>query len=342
MTREGDQMDYLKIAEEFSGKYPDYKNDVWNFNQYLEKQWKNSLSDENIRFLLQGLNVDFLLDSLIFNVEERKIYKRKNAAKKYATVIGIFFDYIRKNTDIQNPTLFQAISFNRSRENVYMKRMMAYINGCDKLQGVVELEGIGRSEAEKVLSWSDNQLEDEGKWYCDIEMKIVDEIAFRKAMAALGMKMMLIYGFTYRDLRKFKMDQYDSVRNTIKINELELRLPINMGVQMKRLKDFLRKDNIKNEQGFLFVNAQGEEWGETTSTSGIPDLLSPLIGSTSVTSIVKYGISQLLKAGLSDSIIKQITGASDTLIKGCIAHDDEDIERIVNNKLVQVELYYQF
>ena len=90
MTREGDQMDYLKIAEEFSGKYPDYKNDVWNFNQYLEKQWKNSLSDENIRFLLQGLNVDFLLDSLIFNVEERKIYKRKNAAKKYATVIGIF------------------------------------------------------------------------------------------------------------------------------------------------------------------------------------------------------------------------------------------------------------
>ena len=42
MTREGDQMDYLKIAEEFSGKYPDYKNDVWNFNQYLEKQWKNN------------------------------------------------------------------------------------------------------------------------------------------------------------------------------------------------------------------------------------------------------------------------------------------------------------
>ena len=58
-------MDYLKITEEFSIKYPDYKNDVSNFNEYLEKQWKNSLSDANLRFLLQGLDVEFLLNSLI-------------------------------------------------------------------------------------------------------------------------------------------------------------------------------------------------------------------------------------------------------------------------------------
>lgn len=335
-------MDYLKIAEEFSGKYPDYKNDVWNFTEYLEKQWKNSLSDANIRFLLQGLNVEFLLDSLIYNVEERRIYKRKNAAKKYATVIGLFFNYIRKNTDIENPTLFESISYNRLRENAYMKRMMAYITECDKLQGSIELEGIGRSEAEKVLRWSDDQLEGERKWYSDIETREIDETAFRKAMAALGMKMMLIYGFTYRELRKIKMDQYDSTRNTIIVNGFEIRLPINMGIQMKRMKDFLDENEIRNEQGFLFTNAQGEAWGENTSASGISDWLSPLIESTSVTSIVKYGISQLLKTGLNDSIIKQLTGASDTLIKGCIVHDNEDIGRIINIKLVNVELYDRF
>lgn len=335
-------MDYVKITEEFSEKYPDYKNDIWNFTKYLENQWKNSLSDANIRFLLQGLDVEFLLNSLIYNVEERKIYKRKNAAKKYATVIGLFLNYIRKNTDIENPTLFEAISYNRLRENAYMKRMMAYINECDKLQGTIELEGIGRSGAEKVLRWSDDQLEDERKWYRDIETREIDETAFRKAMAALGMKMMLIYGFTYRELRKIKMDQYDSTRNTIIVNGFEIRLPINMGIQMKRMKDFLDENEIRNEQGFLFTNAQGEEWGEITSASGISDWLSPLIESTSVTSIVKYGISQLLKTGLNDSIIKQLTGASDTLIKGCVVHEDEDIERIINTKLVNVELYDQF
>lgn len=335
-------MDYLKIAKEFSEKYPDYKNDVWNFTEFLEKQWKNSLSDANVRFLLQGLNVEFLLDSLIYNVEERKIYKRKNAAKKYATVIGLFFNYIRKNTNIDNPTLFESISYNGLRENAYMKRMMAYINECDKLQGTIELEGVGRSEAEKVLRWSDEQLKDDKRWYSDIETKEIDETAFRKAMAALGMKMMLIYGFTYRELRKIKRNQYDSIRNTIIINGFEIRLPINLGIQMKRMKDFLNMNEIRNEKGFLFTNAQGEEWGEITSASGISDMLGSLIESTSVTSIVKYGISQLLKAGLNDSIIKQITGASDTLIRGCIVHEDEDIERIINNKLVNVELYYQF
>ncbi|MCI5902697.1 MAG: hypothetical protein MRZ74_09225 [Blautia sp.] len=335
-------MDYVKIVEEFSGKYPDYKNDVWNFSVYLEKQWKNSLSDANIRFLLQGLDVKFLLDSLIYNVEERGIYKRKNAAKKYVTVIGIFFDYIRKNTDIDNPGLFEAISYNKLRENTYMKQMMSYINECNQLQGTIELEGIGRSEAEKVLKWADAQLEDDGKWYGDIEKKEVDETAFRKAMVALGLKLMLIYGFTYRELRKIKIDQYNSIRNTITVGGFEIRLPINMGIQMKRMKDFLEKNKIRNKKGFLFTNAQGEEWGETTSASGISDTLSQLIESTSVTSIIKYGISQLLKAGLNDSIIKQITGASDTLIKGCIVHKDEDIERIINNRLVDVELYYQF
>lgn len=335
-------MDYVKIVEEFSGKYPDYRNDVRNFTEYLKKQWRNSLSDANIRFLLQGLDVEFLLDSLIYNVEEREIYKRKNAAKKYATVIGLFFNYIRRNTDIENPTLYESISYNRLRENTYMKRMMSYINACDKLQGTIELEGIGRSGAEKVLEWSDDQLEDENKWYSNIEEAKIDETAFRKAMAALGIKMMLIYGFTYRELRKIKIAQYNSIRSTILVNGFELRLPINMGIQMKRMKDFLNKNKISNDQGFLFTNAQGEEWGEITSASGISDLLFPLIESTSVTSIVKYGIGQLLKAGLNDSIIKRLTGASDTLIKGCIVHNEEDIERIINVKLVNTELYAQF
>ena len=47
-------MDYLQVTEEFLMKYPDYRHDVMNFNEYLEMQWKNSLSDDAIRFWLQG------------------------------------------------------------------------------------------------------------------------------------------------------------------------------------------------------------------------------------------------------------------------------------------------
>ena len=154
---------------------------------------------------------------------------------------------------------------------------------------------------------------------------------------------MLVYGITYRELRKLKVDQYDERRGSVTFNGVELRLPIRLAVQMKQMAEYLHKNDIKNEENLFFImDSSGQPWGEITSSSGIPDYLGPLIGSTSITSIVKYGISQLIKAGVNDSIIKQITGASDKLIKGCITKEDEDIMRIVNDRLVTVELYYQF
>lgn len=75
-------------------------------------------------------------------MEDIQRYKSKTKAKRYATVVGLFFNYIRKTTDIANHELYDAISFNRLRENSYMKRMMAYIEKCDLLAGIVEQESL--------------------------------------------------------------------------------------------------------------------------------------------------------------------------------------------------------
>ena len=120
-------MNYQKIIDDFITEYPDYKSDVMNFTEYLEIHWGNSLSGEPLRILLKGIDVEFILQSLIYNVEDIQRYKSKTKAKRYATVVGLFFNYIRKTTDIANHELYDAISFNRLRENSYMKRMMAYI-----------------------------------------------------------------------------------------------------------------------------------------------------------------------------------------------------------------------
>lgn len=326
-------MNYMVIKEGFLKEYPDYKHDVDNFTEYLEVQWKNSLEDETIRFMLQGLDVEFILKSLIYNIEVTKKYKSKTTAKRYATVIGQFFNYIRRTTEIDNPKLFDAVSFNRSRENTYMKRMITYIENCDLLMGIVEKEPLERSEVEKILRWSDEQFEE-----CSWE----DGSLFRKAMAAIAIKMMLLYGITYRELRKLKWDDYDEKYGFINLNGFEVRLPRKLAVELKQLKDFVVQNEIKNGEGLLFTDNSGGEWADNTSHSGIPDYLGMLLGVKGVTSIVKYGISQLLKAGLSDSVIKKMTGASDKLIKGCFQHEDEALDKIINNKLVTVDLYYEF
>lgn len=67
-----------------------------------------------------------------------------------------------------------------------------------------------------------------------------------------------------------------------------------------------------------------------------------LYGITSVTSAVKYGINQLLKAGLSDSIIKKMTGASETVIQGCLLQEDNELKQIINTKVLMADWYYEF
>lgn len=57
---------------------------------------------------------------------------------------------------------------------------------------------------------------------------------------------------------------------------------------------------------------------------------------------MKYGIVQLIKSGLSDSVIKKIIGASDKLIQGCLLQEDDELIKIINNKIVTAELYYEF
>ncbi len=70
--------------------------------------------------------------------------------------------------------------------------------------------------------------------------------------------------------------------------------------------------------------------------------MGAVIGITSVTSAVKYGISQLLKAGLSDSVIKKVTGASEKLIQGCLLHEDDKLNQIINTKILMADQYYEF
>lgn len=326
-------MDYQQIIDDFIIEYPDYKNNVMNFTEYLKTHWENSLSGEPLRILLKGIDVEFILQSLIYNVEDRKRYKSKTRARRYSTVVGVFFNYIRRNTDIANSELYDAISFNRLRENSYMKRMMAYIEKCDLLAGVTEQEPLTSPQAEKLLAWTNEQLESEG-WG--------EAAGFKKAMAAVGIKMMMLYGITYRELRKIKWEHYDEQYGFITVNHFALRLPPKLSRQLQKMRQFILRNGIKNKEDLLFTDGNGEPWGDITSSSGIPDYFGTLIEITSVTSIVKYGIGQLLKAGLSDTVVKKITGASDTLIQGCLLTGDDELTKIINNKIVMAELYYEF
>ncbi len=327
-------MNYLNMVEQFVEEYPNYKSDIINFNDYLEHKWKRSLEDDTIQIFIQGLDVDFIVGSLDYNVEKRKKYNKRTTAKRYAVVVGQFLDFLRKNTDIKNKELFDAVSYGRNRENAYMKRMMEYVNHSKALEGIVEVEALCKTDVGKILAWSDEQLEEEVNW--NIPMN------YRKAVAALGIKLILVYGLTYRELRKIKWEQYDEVYGRIRLGGYGLRLPMNLAYQIRCFRQFVRNIGRGRNDEYIFADYEGKVWGEITSSSGIPDYLGSLLGNTSITSMVKYGIRELIAVGINDTVIKKITGASDKLIAGCIEQEDEGMSNSINNKIVMVDMYYQF
>ena len=322
-------MDYKTLSEKFIQKYPDYKSDINNFSEYLNVYWKDSLSNDLFRILVKGMDVEFVLQSLIYNVEEIKRYKTKSKARRYSVVVGQFLKYIFILTNITNNELYSKISGDKSQKS-YMKFMTSYINKCDMLKGIDQSEPLLRTQVIELLDWCNKQLNKQ-EWNAETE--------FKKAMVAIALKMMMIYGITYRELRKLKWEYYDEYYGLITINNFNLRLPLELSLQMQRMKQFVSDKKIRNSDGLIFVLMSGEAWGKTTSSSGLPDYLKTAIGESNVSSVVKYGILQLIKTGINATEITKLTGAQNKFIESCISPDDKDIFLLVNRAVVNSDIY---
>lgn len=322
-------MNYKTISDKFIQKYPDYISDINNFSEYLNVYWKKSLSDELFRILVKGMDIEFVLQSLVYNVEEIKRYKTKSKARRYSVVIGQFLKYVFESTDITNSELYDMIVGDKSQKS-YMKYMTSYINRCDILKGITQNEPLLPTQAKDLINWCNKQF-NEQEWD--------SETGFKKAMAVIAFKMMMLYGITYRELRKIKWEHYDEEYGFITINGFELRLPPELSLQMHRIKQFISDSDIRNRDGLIFISSSGEEWGKTTSSSGLSDYLKTAIGDSSVSSVVKYGILQLIKAGINSIEISKLTGAQNNFIESCIDPADKDIFLLVNRAVVNSDIY---
>ena len=322
-------MDYKFLFERFIQRYPDYKSDINNFSEYLNVYWENSLSDELFHTLVKGMDIEFVLQSLVYNVEEIKRYKTKSKARRYSVVIGRFLKYVFESLNITNSELYYMIVGDKSHKS-YMKYMTSYINKCDILKGITQSEPLLPTQAYDLINWCNKQF-NEQEWD--------SETGFKKAMAVIALKMMMLYGITYRELRKIKWEHYDEYYGLITINGFELRLPPELSLQMHRIKQFISDRDIRNGDGLIFTSISGEEWGKTTSSSGLSDYLKTAIGDSSLSSVVKYGILQLIKAGVNSIEISKLTGAQNNFIENCIDPADKDIFLLVNRTVVNSDIY---
>jgi hypothetical protein len=151
---------------------------------------------------------------------------------------------------------------------------------------------------------------------------------------------MLFIGITYRVARVLKFSDLEMENNTLIVNGYTVRLPLKLSKQFKQYKELFRKKGFNVENGFLFLTLEGEQWGEKTSSSSIPTFLKSLLGQTSITCIIKYGVKQLILSDMSDNVIIKLTGISREILNDCSEPlDDDDFYSYINAKIVKTKIY---
>lgn len=93
------------------------------------------------------------------------------------------------------------------------------------------------------------------------------------------------------------------------------------------------------------MDLSGKRWGATTTSSRIPDVLNRRIGRTDTTGLVKFGLTNLLKGGMSIKDIEKLTAAKGELLRDCIPFSEEFEmqmkDKYVNMCLVSMDICYR-
>jgi integrase len=309
-----------------------YRNDVENFINYIETQ--ETGASFYSKFTLQGMSTKGILESLkhYVNIEQ---FQKKETARKYISAIGQLFEYILSHTDIENTDLKNQLGAPSNRKDSYLGQCTDYINNCEELLEKESLSMLTEEQAKQLLDWCNNEIDNS----LDLNTEQNERIGFKRLVAAICIKLMLFLGITYRVARVLRFSDLDVENNTIMINGYITRLPLILSKQFRKYKTILGEKGFDTQDGFLFITLDGTQWGEKTSSSSIPTFLKSQLGQTNITSIIKYGIKQLILNGMSDNVIIKLTGISREILNDCLEPSDTDIFAYINAKIINTPIY---
>lgn len=322
----GTIMDFDNMIEEFGT----YIAELKNFKSYLQ-------SDSSVisTKLLGGIRTEHIIESIEYNIANNG-YTSKSIASKYAIAIAQFYRYANQQNWFTNNDLLNHINMYRLDEDSYYYQIGNYIRSNLKLSSKEPKVACNNNEINDLITTIDE--------YFDKYSSAKEKLSFSKICGMLAIKLIILTGAKYSVIRKLKYYDLNTKVNTLKINGYTIRLPINLSNQFQ-IYDEIRQSTLDKPSDFLFCSQNGDQWKGTSPNSNIVDFLSVVILRQDTTGITKFGISNLLKAGISIAEIEKLTEAKSDIIRGCMSSDIESEEnkmnKYINMRLSSIDYFYR-
>ncbi|MCP1156202.1 hypothetical protein NKS27_28060 [Peribacillus frigoritolerans] len=320
----------LLMDDFFEKKSYAYYNHVKAFISYIRS---NGISNDNLKVYLQGIRTVDIVKSLDYYINQNQVTSI-DTAQRYTSAIKEFLVYIFNSRLLNNKELLDELYFPTFKEESFRFKMNQYILNSEELK---EREGFKILSKEEVTELLDqcNQILDSKEGFSKAQKS---QKYFNKYRSALILKLIILTGVTYKVIGKIKFKDLNLTFNTLTINEFEIHLPHlirNHFYKFIQLINF----NLGREIENLFIEFDGAELRNTTTTTS--QFMQSILSRGDLNGLIKYVIVNMIKSGVNETIIKEITGVRDTIYSEChyLVFDKEKSIRHFDSKIRGLEIF---
>jgi len=283
------------LALNFSLEKTDaYKHHIHSFIYFIEQR---GINEQNLIPYLQGIRSKDVIEALEFYIRKNKI-TAKDTAFGYSSAIKEFLYYSIESGTIRNSELKSELLSPGYDENSYRFKMNNFILNNELLKNHGGFEILNFNDIEDIIDQCNQLLREVDKIIKSKESKL----AFHRIRSAIIIKLILLTGAPYREIRKICFNDIEIESGTVNVSDFTLKIPDSF---MKEIEKYLQIVNYINPNGnHIFIEFNGLQISKQTANTA--SFLGNVICRKDLSSLVRFAVKEMIKNGTSENIIRQL------------------------------------
>lgn len=306
-----------------------YSSNISSFNDFIKQK---GITEENLVPYLRGIRTDEIVEALKYYINEKNITSIETA-NRYKSALKEYLYFVLHTEAVSNLELLKELESPTFKEASYNFKMNKVISNHPLLKDKEGFDVFSSEDVLELLAQCNDLLSS-----CDqFKRAFKTRKYFNRFRSALIIKLILLTGVAYRTLLNIKRTDLDTSHGIIIINEYEIRLPKALQKNFEMYLQLVNELNIERTE--LFVEFDGRAMND--QTGALFTFLNSFIRRGDLNGLIKYSIIKMIEVGISETIIKKVTGIEETILKDCHAraYDERTANRHFDSKIRSMEMY---
>lgn len=294
------------ISEESKEVYSGKINCFYNF--LVEKK---GITDGSFHSYLSSMRDTEILESLQQYIDNNEVTKI-SVARHYISVVKRYFNFLY-GLQIENNNLLRNFTLEKRYSDSFNNKLKEFIDNNNRLADIGTKSALTLEEVKLLVVECDQEIEDILKEPQTTLFSTINKISYNNIMSAVALKLMVFTGVKFNVLNSIAIEDLNINHNTICINNFTIHLPDNLATQFKYYLDIRKR--IPSELNTLFVQYEGDILGRKNRI--LSERLQQYIGRQDTTGITKFGVIEMIKKGVNQSLLQEFTGVGMDIFKDC-------------------------